>query len=206
MDKLNTLKTSLCGLAIQYRSDKTPSILHSYTPAYDSILKTRKDSVSFVLEVGIGNLQLMNPIVGSDYKPGASLRMWRDYFPNATIIGVDIRKEVLFHEDRIITFQGDQSETVSLLNLLGQMNQYFNKRVVFDIIIDDGSHILEHQITTLWTYFPLLNPKGIYIVEDIRRSDLNVFKNIGSYLPNCENIYVHEGEFTQDDFVAYFHA
>lgn len=40
----------------------------------------------------------------------------------------------------------------------------------FDIIIDDGCHIVEHQITSFKTLFPLIKPKGMYIIEDLHTS------------------------------------
>jgi hypothetical protein len=40
----------------------------------------------------------------------------------------------------------------------------------FDIIIDDGSHHWNHQITTLQQLFPFLKPGGFFVVEDIDTS------------------------------------
>ena len=47
-------------------------------------------------------------------KPGASLRVWRDYFPNAIIYGADIDKDILFAEERIKTFYIDQLDPVAI--------------------------------------------------------------------------------------------
>ena len=47
-------------------------------------------------------------------KPGASLRVWRDFFPNAKIYGGDIDKETLFIEDRISTYYVDQFENSTI--------------------------------------------------------------------------------------------
>ena len=80
--------TSLCLLAQKYYVDKCPAIYHHYTPKYHKLLKDKK--VTVFLEIGIGNHELMAPIVGDHYIHGASLRMWRDYFPQAEIIGCDI--------------------------------------------------------------------------------------------------------------------
>ena len=85
--------TRLCELAEKYGSDKTPSIFHGYTPFYDELLKDR--DVKRVLEIGIGNVACMNHV--KDYKPGASLRMWRDYFPK-NFLRVDNDPGVLFND------------------------------------------------------------------------------------------------------------
>jgi hypothetical protein len=38
----------------------------------------------------------------------------------------------------------------------------------FDLIIDDGSHVPEHQVLSARTLIPpILNPDGIYIIEDV---------------------------------------
>ena len=67
--------------------------------------------------------------------PGASLRVWRDYFFNALIYGGDIDKNILFEEDRIKTFYVDQLDVTSIKSM------WDNIRVNnFDIIIDDGLH------------------------------------------------------------------
>ena len=78
--------------------------------------------------------------MGTYGKPGASLRMWRDYFYNANIYGADIDKGILFNEDRINTYFVDQldSETIkSMWNNIGLKD--------FDIIIDDGLHEVDQK-------------------------------------------------------------
>lgn len=151
--------TRLCELAEKYGSDKCPAVFHGYTPFYDELLRGR--DVKRVLEIGIGSQATM-PFV-TDYKPGASLRMWRDYFPKAHIYGLDNDRTVLINElGGIHSLCCDQSSEKSLLltaELLGGE---------FDLILDDGSHIVEHQALTANTFIPkLLAPNGVYIIEDI---------------------------------------
>jgi hypothetical protein len=68
-----------------------------------------------IFECGLGT---NNPNLASNMTdtgmPGASLRVWRDYFRNAKIYGGDIDKEILFEEDRIKTFYVDQLDTSSI--------------------------------------------------------------------------------------------
>src|SRR3546814_2496627 len=56
--------------------------------------------------------------MGVHGKPGASLRVWRDYFPKAEIVGFDIDENILFQEDRIRTFACDQASPDSVEKLL----------------------------------------------------------------------------------------
>ena len=83
----------------------------------------------------------MKSLTNDNYKPGASLRMLRDYFPKANIFGCDILPDVLFNEERITTFQTDQNNEISLNNLISKIG-------FVDLIMDDGSHIQEHMVTS----------------------------------------------------------
>ncbi|MFE0511426.1 hypothetical protein, partial [Streptomyces sp. NPDC058964] len=94
---------------------------------------------------------------------GASLRMWKQFFPKAQIFGMDIQDKSFVDEDRITTFIGDQSDPSSL-------NAVADKIGELDVIIDDGSHRSPHVLTTFATLFPRLKDGGIYAVEDTQSS------------------------------------
>lgn len=147
--------TPLCWLAGKYGTDK----LGFYTPIYDLLLSGRRDRVFRVLEVGIGTPEAMKHVPG--YRPGASLRMWRDYFPNATIYGVDISHDACAAADgeRITNWCADSREldSTAIACAVGR----------FDLIVDDGSHEPEDQQKTFENLSPLLVPGGLYIIEDV---------------------------------------
>jgi 23S rRNA U2552 (ribose-2'-O)-methylase RlmE/FtsJ len=195
---------TLCELAEKYGVDKCPAIRHTYTPPYHVLLSPLRQSVKTILEIGIGNVPLMKPIVGENYKPGASLRMWRDYFPNANIIGCDILRSVLFNdEDRIKTFFVDQSNESSLVELAKSITPNGN---YLDLIIDDGSHIEEHMILSFKTLWQYVKPKGgIYIIEDIKQKSVARFTTVAKELgfTDAELIYTHNGSDYWDGFVAF---
>lgn len=139
--------TALCELAYKYGTDKCPQIRHSYTKFYYKLFNNSKESFKKVLEIGIDK--------------GASLRMWRDFFPNAQIYGADIEQNTLFHEDRIQTFLCDSvsaSDTKQLINQTGSD---------IDLCVDDGCHGKEAQIATCLNILPLLDKNIVYIIEDI---------------------------------------
>ena len=95
-------------------------------------------------------------------KPGASLRVWRDYFTNSLIYGADIDKNILFEEDRIKTFYVDQLNEFSIKEMWSNIN-----KSNFDIILDDGLHTFEAGITLFLNSFDKLRKNGIYIIEDV---------------------------------------
>lgn len=181
--------TPLCQLAVKYGSDKCPQILHTYTPEYHRLLRNMK--VKNMLEIGIGNVPLMAPIVGEKYRPGASLRMWRDYFPDATVYGCDIDTSVMFEEERIKTFWVDQSSQAML-----------NKHVPdiqYEIILDDGSHILEHMETSFKTLWPRVTHGGMYIIEDLNE---HMIPKLTALAPDSVE-YVHYGKWDGDGFIVF---
>lgn len=154
--------TELCNLAVKYHSDKAPSILHGYTPFYHELLKDRRDEVKSVLEIGIGCPETMD-IEG--YKAGASLFMWRDYFPNAHIYAIDILKEAMVNSYRIESFQCDQSRADDLYSLI--QKTWGN----FDLVVDDGSHQVKDQIFSAEFLLPYVREGGYYIIEDVSEPD-----------------------------------
>ncbi len=151
-------KTRLCDLAEKYRSDKVKSLHHDYTPFYDQLLRQR--TVKRVLEIGIGTIDTMRHVEG--YESGASLRMWRDYFPEAKIWGADVDATAMVNEGNIFSLVCDQSSEESLQRMALMLGGKF------DLIVDDGSHQFEHQVLTANTLIPLLlSPTGVYVIEDV---------------------------------------
>jgi hypothetical protein len=125
-----------------------------------------------VFECGIGS---ENPLIPFHFKlsgtPGASLRVWRDYFPQANIYGADIDPSTLFQEDRIKTFQFDQTSKESCEILFSRFDNEF-----FDIMIDDGFHEFYAGSNLFMNSIDKLSPSGWYIIEDILPRDLKAYE------------------------------
>ena len=144
----------LTKLALKYGTDKCPP-MQSFTPFYEELCKGLE--IKSLLEIGIGYPGTMQHM--PNYKIGASLFMWRDFFPKAQIYACDIRRDTLINEDRIKSFYCDQSKRRSLLKLKEKIGQV-------DIIVDDGSHKTEHQILSAKVLLPMA--KKYYIIEDVK--------------------------------------
>ena len=192
------MKTYLCSLFEKYGSDKCPSINHSYSPVYNALLSPYRYKFKTILEIGIGTKQIMEPIIGSKYIAGASLRAWADFFPNAKVFGCDIDNSVLFEENRIKCYYTDQSKKESLLTTMRQIAEE-----ELDLIIDDGSHIPDHMILSFNTLNEFLSDKGIYIIEDIKLNDINRFIRCVDNSKDFVVDTVHYGNNNWDSFVAY---
>ena len=192
--------TPLCKIFENHGSDKCPQIHHSYSPEYYRLLEPIKDSVNTLIEIGIGNKFLMDPIVGPNYIPGASLRAWGDFFTKAKIIGVDIDTSVFFETDKIKCFYMDQSSIESTTSTINKIKNLYTN---VDIIIDDGSHIVEHMVLSYNILKNYLNNNGLYIIEDIKLKDLQYFIDLCKNDNNIYIEYVHEGINYWDSFIAY---
>ena len=136
---------TLSELFRRHGSDKDHPAGHSYGPVYEKLLAPRRDGVFSVLEVGV---------LG-----GASLRAWRDYFPSAFVIGVDVSAPT-FEEWQVSARRADATKAEDLAAALGDRR--------FDLIVDDGSHWEHHQLATFELLKPRLKPGGLYVVEDVQ--------------------------------------
>ena len=138
---------SLDNLEWKHGTDKSTRI-HGFALAYDRLLTPLRLMPIRLLEIGVGS--------------GGSLRAWRDYFPHAEIFGVDINPDVPRVEgvETIIGDQGDPSFLYTLVDRLKPLH----------VIVDDGSHLWGDQIFTFEQLFPIVEPDGFYIIEDLHTS------------------------------------
>lgn len=135
------------------KGDKS-SYSHDYLRHYEPFLEPLRLLPVKILEIGIGN--------------GTSMKTWEEYFPHAQIVGMDIDNQKVNNLDgcqpefsgRVIRVQGDQGNADDLIRVESEHGP-------FALIIDDASHHVEHQITSLCTLLPRVSPGGIYIMEDI---------------------------------------
>jgi len=130
----------------------TDKISHGYTKYYQHRFHPLRRKKLKLFEIGVGGSTL--------FPGGASLRMWKDYFPRGQIFALDIVDKSHLDESRIKVFQGDQNESACL-------NEIASRWGPFDIIIDDGSHVSAHIITSFKALFPHLTENGIYVIEDL---------------------------------------
>jgi SAM-dependent methyltransferase len=159
----------------KYGSDK--AVRRDYHYVYAFILKPT-ETVTRVLEIGLGtnNMDVVSHM-GRRGIPGASLRAFRDFLPNAQIYGADIDRRILFSEERIETFFVDQTSLGSF-DALGQ-----GVGTDFDLIIDDGLHSPNANIAVLTFALSRLKLGGWLVVEDIAHEALPVWQIITALLP-----------------------
>lgn len=157
--------------------------IHAYTDFYFLLLCGRRFEPLSILECGIGSTDSTIPSnMGTNGRVGASLRMWKEFFPKAEIIGLDVDPKTMFSEPRIRTFITNQLEPVELRILLRNLKRKY------DLIIDDGLHSFESIKNMLLISFDFLGENGVYVAEDL---DLELISELSKILGSNERYKHH---------------
>jgi len=150
----------------KYQDDKKGH--SSYSLMYSKYLRSIQNSKISLLEIGVGCVNEHSYLKGHEYTPGRSYQVWKEILSDADIFVIDIDKcalqltELGLSQDSI--FVGSQTDPAIL-------SKTVQKGGPFDVIIDDGSHKPEHQISTFAYLFDKgLQPGGIYVIEDLESS------------------------------------
>jgi hypothetical protein len=159
---------------------------HNYTTIYYDYFNDISNNNLNVFELGLGtNYTDIPSSMGPNGKPGASLYGWKEFFPNSNIYGADIDKRILFSSDRIKTYYCDQTNTQSINNLWNNSDLI---NLEFDIILDDGLHEFNANLTFFENSFFKLKKGGKYIIEDLFVETIEKFENIKEQLIIKHNI------------------
>ena len=137
-------------LGYKYGSDKSKDD-HGYLTVYANLFASKRHSIFNITEIGVNM--------------GQSLQIWHEYFPKATIYGIDIKIEPFVrtgfvNATRIKLFQCDSL-------VYAQVSQIGMTENSMDLIIDDGLHYRDTQEIVLSHFWRYLKPGGMYIIEDV---------------------------------------
>lgn len=153
---------TLDAIMIECQSDKASQFTrtwakpHNYCVHYDKLFEPIRFEHFKLLEVGVGG--------------GESVQAWLEYFNNACVMGVDLVKNTnpwndtlcaAYPNPRYAFSQGDQSSEAF-------WNEFIDERGKdWQIIIDDGSHVLSDIMTTFNALWPHVVSGGLYCIEDL---------------------------------------
>jgi predicted O-methyltransferase YrrM len=180
---------------VKHGTDK--DTMHSYGPLYERLLAPYRETATRVLEIGLYS--------------GASLVVWAEYFKKATIDGVDIDASLwrfdLFplKDPRIRMHELDGTLLSAPAELVKR-----GAPEAFDVIIEDGSHSAQHQVSHLEAFASSIAPGGIYIIEDIMQENvLKLHKPLAELCAKhslrCEWHDLRRNKHRPDDIVAVFY-
>ena len=143
---------------------------HGYSPYYEKYFSKIRNNNLKVLEIGsfYGNAT-------------ASLFF---YFKNANLYAGDIFPDLFrYRSKRINSFFVDSSDQISIKKNIVNLN------VVFDIIIEDASHMLKDQIISLFMLFQSVKKGGLFIVEELEFPDTRKDMNLNNEKPTLKEIF-----------------
>jgi cephalosporin hydroxylase len=155
---------------------------HHYIPLYDRYFHEFRGTQVRFLEIGVFQ--------------GGSLELWRKYFgPDARICGIDI-------DPKCAALDGQ----AGMVRIGSQDDPEFLRSVVeelggIDVVLDDGSHVMDHLRTTLSVLFPLLSDGGVYMIEDLHTA---YHPGFGGGTGN-QNFFRHVRKLT-DDMHHWYHS
>lgn len=157
----DTIKAGACVLENEFDPQNLPSLrtcferhrgrllgkIDHFIDVYEKHLAPFRGRSVRLLEIGVHR--------------GGSLELWRAYFGEEAVIhGIDIDPSAQ-----------DAAPSDTMVHVGSQSDVDFLKRIVedhgpFDIVIDDGSHLMDHQIKSFEFLFPTMTAQGLYICED----------------------------------------
>lgn len=131
--------------------------VHSYLEVYEEVLRPYRHTAKNVLEIGLMS--------------GESLRMWTEYFENATVYGMDCTiKPIDGLADLTAVIAEGYNVKIGDASNPAEIEKYFSG-IKFDVVIEDANHDLEQQLKIYSILKHYLNPGAIYIIEDIQDID-----------------------------------
>ena len=142
--------------------------VHSYIEVYAEILEPYRITAKNILEIGILN--------------GSSLRMWEQYF-TGKVYGVDCTDQPVGGQYDLRPMIAEGTHNIIIMDGTSEADiaTHFTG-IKFEVIIDDGSHQIEHQVKSYFALKDYLSEDGIYIIEDIQDIDTSrtIFENMDS--------------------------
>jgi hypothetical protein len=142
----NTLFANFASSRDGVAVDKWPH----YFPIYEQHLARFRGTAARVLEIGVfrgGGLRLLRRYLGAD----------------AVLVGLDIDPVAVEAARGYTVVLGDQEDPTFL-------EQVHRDHGPFDVVIDDGGHVMRQQIVSIETLLPLMPAGGTYLVEDTHTS------------------------------------
>lgn len=163
---------------LKYKGDYNAG--HTYSVVYDRLFYQFKDKEVNFLEIGLNF--------------GGNIAICLDYFKNVNHYGIDIVDTVLVDKNKFNFLLGsfDNEDIVKEVS----------KRT-YDIILEDASHRLDHQLKSIELYLPLLNDDGIMIIEDIQNIDdlPTLYNAVNTDTHFCYCIDLRKNKMRYDDVI-----
>jgi hypothetical protein len=141
----------LTRIGVDTNTDK--AYFHNFTAVYERFLYDKREKIQQIIEIGVLR--------------GSSIQMWERYLPNAKILGLDVNPQ--YFSER--TFGPRVSLEICDATKESELTSVLNSHAIspgsVDFIIEDGSHIVSHQVKTMCALWKYVKPGGFYVIEDM---------------------------------------
>lgn len=183
IDVTNT-KSQLCEIGAKTGTDKSPyntnGARHSYTAIYDLFFSTLKNKKINFAEIGIAK--------------NNGIKMFRKYFINSSIYGFEFEKKFISKakKDNLKNTKYFQIDSSCEKNIYTTFKKTKKK---FKIIIDDSTHLFNHQINIIKNTHEFIESGGFLVIEDLaffKNLEIEYINNIKKYLKYFTKIYFIE--------------
>jgi len=142
---------------------------HCYHTFYEKYFANRRKQISNILEIGA-------------FKGNAAASFFF-YFPKSKIISGDIFPD-------LFRYNSNRISNIYLDNSIEQIleDKILNKKIKFDIIIEDAGHYFKDQIISLFMLFKTLNSKGVFVIEELEFPNFREDMNLANEKPSLRDI------------------
>lgn len=131
---------TLDEIGLKHKTDKS-SMTHCYLGNYEKYFESWRDKEFTLLELGVA--------------AGNSIRMWREYFPNAKVYGIDNNPDCVMDG----VFIGSVTDELFMQKVLDEIGEV-------SILVEDSSHVGWDMIKIFEFLFPKLKNGGYFFLED----------------------------------------
>ena len=185
----------LKSLVDDTRTDK--NTVHSYLDLYETLLSKKKNTAENVLEVGIGDFYGRGN--------GGSIMLWHNYFQNARVHALDIQPinkiwDEIKNKNRIQLYTSTDAYNENTFK-----ENFLDKNIKCDFMLDDGPHTLESMKTFIQLYSQIMTDDSILIIEDVQSMEwiVHLMQVVPRHLKGFIEIYDLRGNKGRYDDIVF---
>jgi hypothetical protein len=120
---------------------------------------------------------------------------WNDFFTNATVYGLDIMNSVkddFFSKYFLDNKRIKLNTSTDAYNELFFNENFLNKNIKFDFLLDDGPHTLDTMKKFVQLYSQVMKEDGILVIEDVQ--NIEWFEELSNVCPSDLKKYINNYE------------
>lgn len=149
---------------------------HTYIDFYEENFSKYKHKKINLVEIGV--------------RCGASIKLWREYFSNAMIYGIDNGPIGIEMNEEWVS--GDNVQYIECDAYTQECVDKLPNKI--DILIDDGPHFFESHVKLLQLYLHKINKGGILVIEDVNYDPQNLIRQFPENIRSKVEVPISNGK------------